>query len=292
MRNLPLPSRDDDRDDLRRGVRSYMRNGVRRGHDITEDQIEAVVEIYDRYEADSGRPCDELKGDALPESLRDALFSAYDKTQNGRILDTVRARVFLGIDQCPICGITVATELDHFLPRSVFKPLSIHARNLIPICHICNHAKGETFDEAGDGFVHVYYDILPDVDFLQASVTLDNGALEVEFSVDPDAGLPEGINARLTTQMDALNLHARYAQEMNTYLLSHATGLHLSSRYGGQEAVRSFLRTQADYESVVLHRNHWRPVLLRALADHDGFTDSGFSEVLQVPQEMIDDLGI
>lgn len=290
MRNLPPPSRNDDRDDLRRGVRSYMLKGVRRGHDITEDQIEEVVALYDRYEADRGRPCDALKGAALPKSLRDTLYNAYDKTQNGRVLETFRARLFHGIAQCPICGITAATELDHFLPRSAFKPLSIHARNLVPLCHICNQAKGVTFDEVGEGFVHAYYEILPDVEFLKADVELDSGALAVEFRIDPDADLPEGFHARLTAQMVALNLHARYAQEVNTYLLAHATGLHLSSRSDGQKAVRSFLRAQADYESGSLHRNHWRPALLRALADHDGFTDGGFAEVLQIPQAMIDDL--
>lgn len=292
MRNLPPPSRDNDRDDLRRGVRSYAYGGERHGHDITEDEVETVISLYDRYEADCGQPCDVLLGAVLPASLRDGLYAAHDKTRSGRVLETLRARVFLGVDRCPICGITSATELDHFLPRSVFKPLSIYARNLVPLCHVCNNAKGDAFDAGGEGFIHAYYDILPDVEFLRADVELDGGALKVEFAVDPDAALPEGYQARLTSQMNALNLHVRYPPEVNTYLLSHAISLNLAFRRAGQEGVSTFLRTQADYECDVFYRNHWRPVLLRALADHDDFTGGGVVEVLKVPDAMIDELDV
>ena len=40
MRNLPPPARDRDREDLQRGVRSYMYKGEQRGHAITEAEID------------------------------------------------------------------------------------------------------------------------------------------------------------------------------------------------------------------------------------------------------------
>lgn len=290
MRNLPKPSRDGDRTDLKKAIRRYNYRGESRGHDITEGEIDAVVALYDRYEADHGAACDALKGEDLPSSLREAIHAAYEKTQDGRVLYSVRELLFKDVGLCPVCGIDPATELDHHLPQSAFKPLAIHTRNLVPMCHLCNHAKLAGFGEGGADYLHPYYDSLPDLDFLQASVGLVGAALTVSFAIDAAAALPAGYRDRLTGQMHALDLEERYQQEVNTYISSHAAALHLANRGGGQEGVRSMLRLQTRYEIRAFHRNHWRPALLRALSDHEGFTGGGFADVLPLPEEMLDDL--
>lgn len=40
--------------------------------------------------------------------------------------------------KCPLCGINDVTDIDHYMPRSVFPEYSVHPFNLIPICHECN----------------------------------------------------------------------------------------------------------------------------------------------------------
>ena len=42
---------------------------------------------------------------------------------------------------CPFCGGAAATELDHFIPKTLYPQLCITPYNLIPICHICNDNK-------------------------------------------------------------------------------------------------------------------------------------------------------
>ncbi len=290
MRNLPEPSRDADRADLRKSIRHYRYGGELCGHDITDAEVEAVVALYDKYEVDLGAACDDLKGPNLPESLRDAIHAAYEKTQKTRVLFSVRELLFEGVDLCPVCGIDPATELDHHLPRSAFKPLAIHTRNLVPMCHSCNHAKLAGFDVDGSGFLHPYYDKLPDLDFLQAAVDLTDGALVVTFAIDVAAALPAGYADRLSGQMEALNLDGRYQQEVNTYISSHAAALHLAHRAEGQAGVKKTLRLQTRFETKAFYRNHWRPTLLRALLAHDPFTDGGFAEVLPIQDEMLEDL--
>jgi hypothetical protein len=66
--------------------------------------------------------------------------------------------------------------------------------------------------------------------------------------------------------------------------------MHTNYRAGGQVGVRSLLRSQANYETNLFYRNHWRPVLLRALADLDAFTEGGFANVFPVSDEMIEGL--
>lgn len=290
MRNLPKPTRDNDRTDLRKAVREYRYREQTLGHDISDDEVEEIVALYDRYEQDRGVPCLELKGPDLPNSLRETIHGAYAKTQGGRTLQPLRDLLFKGVDLCPVCGIDPATELDHHLPQSEFKPLAIHSRNLVPMCHSCNHAKLAGFDEDGEGFLHPYYDLLPDLDFLIATVGLDGATLVVSFAIDLAAALPAGFAGRLTAQMKALKLEARYQQEMNTYVASHAAALHLAHRAEGQDGVRRTLRLQARYETQAFHRNHWRPALLRALSGHDGFTGGGFAAVLPIQDDMLDDM--
>jgi hypothetical protein len=169
-------------------------------------------------------------------------------------------------------------------------PLSIHARNLVPMCHPCNHAKLAGFGNGGAAFLHVYYDKLPDVDFLKVDVTLNGGALVATFAIDAGAALPAGFTGRLSGQMQALGLDERYQQEVNTYVASHAAALHLAHSANGQDGVRTMLRLQLRFERRAFHRNHWRPALLQALAGHDGFTDGGFAEVLPIPADMLSDL--
>lgn len=290
MKNLLKPTRDNDRADLRKAVREYRYGGQTRGHGITDDEVEEVVALYDRYEEDHGAPCVELKGPGLPGSLRATIHAAYEKTQEGRTLQPLRDLLFTGVDLCPICGIDPPTELDHHLPQSEFKPLAIHSRNLVPMCHRCNHAKLAGFDEGGEGFLHPYYDLLPDLDFLMATVNLNGATLVVSFTIDPAAALPAGFAGRLTAQMEALKLEERYQQEVNTYIASHAAALHLAHRAEGRAGVQRTLRLQARYETRAFHRNHWRPALLRALSGHDGFTGGGFAAVLPIQDDMLDDL--
>ena len=291
MKNLPSPLRDNDRTDLRRGVRSYRYRGQLQGHTISDDEVEQVITLYDHYEAESGAASEVLKGGGLQQVLREAIDSAYDRTQKGRMLASLRERLFEGVEQCPICGINAADELDHHLPKSVFKPLAIHARNLVPMCHSCNNRKLEVFgDNNTTGFLHPYYDVLPNLQFLCVAARIQDGALVITYSIDAAADLPEGWIERLSHQFETLNLDDRYQKEINSYVTSHAASLHLTFKQNGQGGVRTMLRLQAQFEITVFHRNHWRPVLLLALADLDDFTNGGFADVLPIPAIMIEDM--
>ncbi|WP_299380661.1 HNH endonuclease signature motif containing protein [uncultured Kiloniella sp.] len=291
MKNLPPPSRDSDSSDLRKSVRRYKYRKKWHGHDITDNEVEQIVALYDQYEADSGEASDSLKGERLQQILCEMIHSAYDKTQKKRILYSLRERLFKGVELCPSCGIGAPYELDHHLPRSIFKPLAIHARNLIPMCHPCNNKKKEVFGEEGiTGFLHPYYNVLPNVEFLRVVVSIQDEALVVYFSIDTTAALPNGWAEKLLNQFDTLNLDDRYQQEVNTYVTSHAASLHVNYKQSGQEGVRNILLLQSQFETTAFHRNHWRPVLLRALADLDEFTDGGFAVIYPIPESMIEDM--
>lgn len=293
MRNLPLPSRDAALDDLKKALRTYRYRGKELGYAATEKDLEDIIALYDHYDGTGAEPCDALKGDTFSKELIEALYNAYDLTQENRKLDSIRELIFSDVELCPICGIDPAVELDHHLPRSVFKPLSIYTRNLVPLCHACNHTKSAGFgdqDEEERRFLHAYFDALPDLNFLVADIVIRDGGLVVEFKVSETIALPGKYGKRLTHQMTALNLNDRYKSEINTYISGHAVALHLHFGSGGAKSVRKFLKLQARYEVGEFYRNHWRPTLLNALAAHDEFTDGGFADVLPMPQDILDDI--
>lgn len=292
MRNLPPPSRDPAEGDLIKAIRQYRYRGLVRGHAITAAEVTAVLALYDQYDDGSAAPANALKGGALPQSLCDAIRDAYDATQEGRRLSSIRETVRRDVELCPVCGVDPAIELDHHLPRSVFKLLAIYARNLIPMCHGCNHAKCAHFgdDEEDTGFLNAYFHVLPNVDFLQAQVAIQDGGLIVDFGIDAHAALPIGFAARLTRQIDILGLNARYAWEINKYLSGQAIALHGEFYRGGAEAVRTYLSRLLSHATIAYYRNHWQPALLRALAGHDEFVDGGFATVFPVPQDILNDL--
>ena len=68
------------------------------------------------------------------------------------------------------------------------------------------------------------------------------------------------------------------------------SGKSLARRFAPGAGVRKTLRLQTRYETRAFHRNHWRPALLRALLEHDTFTEGGFAEVLPILDDMLEDL--
>ena len=285
MQTLTCPSRKQARDQLSTALAVHEANGRTRGYPATAAQLDEITALYDAYDAEKGAPNELLKGANLDEELRAAIQKAYNLTQRGRKLSSIRADLMQGIEHCPICGISPPNELDHHLPKATFQPLSIYVCNLVPICGNCNQLKGAVVSETPTHwYVHAYLEVLPPIRFLRATISIESGGLVVEFDVDPSAGLPDLLRERLEHQLQSLRLNERYAREINTYLTSHATALRLCFNSNGAESVKLFLEQQAETEFEYFHGNHWRPVLLLALSNHQDFCDGRFRDILPVAQ--------
>jgi hypothetical protein len=88
---------------------------------------------------------------------------------------------------CPYCNVGEVYELDHFLPKGRFPDLNVHPLNLIPICHPCNHIKLETVPLAEDQhFLHPYFDVLPNVRWLFATLAVESGGPVLSYRVELD----------------------------------------------------------------------------------------------------------
>lgn len=290
MRNLPAPDRTRARQTLEQALSQYSYRGVLRGYAGAPAEIDEVLAVYDSYDATRGIAAAELKAPAMRLELKQALHDAYDQTQKRRRLSHVREQVFRAVELCPVCGIDPPSELDHVLPRCDYQALAIYIRNLVPLCHQCNHRKLAGFAEPGElGFVHAYFDLFPDVQFLQIEISLTGPALSATFFVDAPAIGSGDLGQRLVNIHAKLALNSRYQSELNLYLAGHAIALHGAYKANGAMGVRAHLQGQAAYESRRFYRNHWRPTLLNALAEHHAFCHGGFGDVFAVPDDILQD---
>lgn len=277
MQHLPCPSRAQVRDHL---VCALNGAGKSR-YPVTEEELSDVIAIYDCYDSVGGLPREALKGETLDEALRDAIEAAYELTQQGRRLRSIRSALMRGVDVCPICGIGVPYELDHHLPKQVFPTLAIYVRNLVPICGICNRKKSNAVEGEGvDGFVHAYFGTYLEQSILVANVSMEHGGLLVEFGIDPEAPVEEEVKGKLAYHLQRFELNERYAREINIYLAGHATGLRMVYDAGGGVLVKEYLERQRNVEVGCLYINHWRPVLLSSLSKYANFCEGGFIDVL------------
>ncbi|WP_155737537.1 HNH endonuclease [Agrobacterium tumefaciens] len=284
MRNLPLPGRGAVRSDLEKALSTWTHNGETKGYAASPQQVEELLLLYDQYDTGNGKPTAQLKGEALDDALLKATHDAFDQLAERRRLGFIRKELMAEIDRCPICGILPVRELDHFLPRSKYKALSIYRRNLVPLCHDCNNIKSNRAGgEAGD-FVHAYFDRLPDRDLIVADTVIRGNILDISFRVVDDLDIDQTIVLKLRNQLSTLKLSARFRREINTYLSSLACSLHILWGTLGENGVRILLEKQIITEIATHHRNDWRVATLRSVADNPSFCSGGFRDVYpQVP---------
>ena len=62
MRNLPVPSRDGDRDDLKKALKTYQYGGEVRGYKATDAEVDTLLTLYDEYDDELAVPSEMLKG--------------------------------------------------------------------------------------------------------------------------------------------------------------------------------------------------------------------------------------
>lgn len=124
---------------------------------------------------------------------------------------------------CPICGLTDADEMDHFIPRGqeeLFPEYATHYTNLIPLCHDCNHAKGDDWKESGKQiFFNAYFDKLDGIDILKCQILRDSftgiASSKIVLNI---TGSENDICWRVVETVKRLKLLPRYTKDSNKIL--------------------------------------------------------------------------
>ncbi|MCY9802678.1 hypothetical protein OTK51_04450 [Vibrio scophthalmi] len=273
MRNLPIP-KTNNKQKLAKIVSS--KNKPYKGRLVRiRSRVKSRYDDYDHH----ANVLENITASEITGVCSDALVKCYtSKTEEMAALrDELLYPDLEDFDECPFCGIGEPKTLDHYLPKEEFPEFSVLSKNLIPVCGVCNsNYKGRNWIENGNRlFLHTYYDLFPDEYLFEASVTVTN-EVAIEFSTKFIATESYFCNI-FSNHFDKLHLNKRYKRKASAEIKRKRRSLELIYRRNNSaNDVAMSLREEANGLEIDYSKNHWKPVLYRALSKSVSFCDAGF----------------
>ncbi len=131
---------------------------------------------------------------------------------------------------CAYCNLTArsVSELDHYLPKSIFPSLAISPVNLVPICSDCNFKKREYYSVKRDEMlIHPYYDefVNQSFDFIKCTV-IESVPIGFSFSVEKLQNWSECTYNRAVKHFQMFNLEEIYRAEFDQTFTSYVYELY------------------------------------------------------------------
>lgn len=282
MWSLRLPDNDNKIDIIRTAL-TYTNGTPKYTLSVAEYQI--IESVYNRYEELNGRAHADLLAPTLSDATKSALHDSYGEVQERKRLENYRSELLLSAERCPCCSIGAADELDHHLPRSVYKSLALYSSNLVPMCHKCNNKKRTAAgSEPSNSFLHVYYDQIPSEHrFFFARVQIVDNKLRISFEVENIEELNDDLYEMINFQSNRVNLSSRLLKEVNIFLTAFYVSMEtLYSVTSDPELIKTLLlKTERQYNQQ-MGVNDWRSSLLYALANNFDYCNGGFRDIVSI----------
>lgn len=258
-------------------IRDRKRNPVR-------SQLVAVQShIKSQYDALAGAAAanilESLTADAACAAIQDALRACYDGHTSA--LQELKEALTSAqeprrLKYCPMCGTTIHSTFDHYIPASRFPEFAVHPLNLVPCCAKCNSAKGDDWltSTGKRRYINAYIDNIPDVQFLTAILheSMGYAAVGATFSIVCPASINQAIWTLIDNHFARLDLLQRYNELSNDEISEILSNCRIHLESGGPDA-RIFLSLQAEEMRAIHGYNHWRAVLAGAMAQHSKLED-------------------
>lgn len=243
--------------------------------------IAAHAFVEERYEALAESVADDTLSqmaiDARSTPLQAILRACYDgSTEPLRDLKKaiVAAQPKRLMKYCPMCGTTLHSTFDHYLPAVKFPEFAVHPLNLVPCCSKCNSTKDDDWLSATGGrqYLHAYSDELPNRQFVTVDLHEQHGLAGVgaTFSLVKPHGVGAGMWQLVNSHFDRLHLIDRYDEQGSNEIAEILAVCRTYMETGGTSP-RVFLAGLASDCRLVYGRNHWRAVLMEALSTHANF---------------------
>lgn len=205
------------------------------------------------------------------------LRACYDKATQPlkqlkqAILDAQPERL---LKYCPMCGTTLPSTFDHYMPGVKFPEFAVHPLNLVPCCSICNSTKDDDWLSAAGNrqYLHAYTDHIPDLPFVKVTLHEDPALTGVgaTFSLERPENIADDKWHLIDSHFCRLKLIQRYDERGNDEVAEILANCCQFLSAGGQN-VRKFLKGCAKERRAIYGRNHWIVVLMDAIAQHNNF---------------------
>lgn len=178
--------------------------------------------------------------------------------------------------RCPYCNIDTSRTLDHYLPKEEFPEYSFYSLNLIPCCHVCNSIKGIRWkDHEGKRiFLNVYFDSIPDEQFLFVDLNISSNILEIEFRIDrSNISVSHEIWWVLEKHVYNFNLIKRYKDDINAFISDEIINSAHEDPDISVEDLRWHISFQSSWLKRSFWRNYWKVVLYEEICRREDILD-------------------
>ena len=230
---------------------------------LNVSHIPLLKQLYMDYDVKGYSTINEL---TPTENVKGAIKRQYDrKMYSNGILYYVRQDLFTNVTLCAMCAINETNELDHFMNKSRYGQLACCRLNLVPTCGRCNNLK-----RSGkySKYVHAYYDIYPNVDFLIAKIRIVNNQIVINFSIDKSV---LQTNPSLANKTDNQFIKLKLNKRLQIAGIQYIYDEFGSFRGTTDEELNEYLESRLDYCLSIYGRNDWRTSLMRELNQNNAF---------------------
>jgi hypothetical protein len=172
---------------------------------------------------------------------------------------------------CPMCGTTLTSTFDHYLPAVKFPEFAVHALNLVPCCALCNSTKDDDWLTVTGHrqYLHPFSDEVPQVEFLFVDLNEadDNLSVGATFYLSRPQDIDEPLWSIIERHFERLHLLRRYSELSNDEIREILAACSVFLTAGGTDFA-SFLRESAREAEETFGFNHWRARLMWRMALH------------------------
>lgn len=179
--------------------------------------------------------------------------------------------------RCPFCQISESSTLDHYLPKERYPEFSVLPQNLIPCCSNCNtHKRALILDKNTNirFFIHPYYDVIPNINFIKLHISFINNKLTLSYSVYNNGNLTAAQYSHLKNHFDKLNLAERFRKASLVELAGMYDSISRFARLGAIRLSSELLKESIKYSAWGV--NYWRNLLFHELANNQIFINGGY----------------
>lgn len=268
MWNLEKPDLQASLNDLT-DIESHSRS-------LTEAHLPSVRQLYGEYDSQKGSVTQAQHNNVCAEA-QTGLRRGYDKTTGTNIHSGIRSDLKKNVDKCPMCAIGNADTLDHYMEKDKYKALSMMRQNLVPMCYFCNTERNHNNVPHTD-MIHAYYDTLPtERQWLKVNLTYAAGAIHADFYADGAVLTDPELYRKASGTIKGVSLNASIGKELQSFLKST-----LSCGKSSDLLLKITLQHEAEKHAKDSYfgLNHWKTVLLKALADEPTISIAKLSRYL------------
>ncbi len=261
---------------------------VRAKHNTTKGEINktkqnlltldsAVASRYTNFELaiQNNQLFNFIENDFLKQNKDDLLscYNGYTKKVE-EIFDLIKdAQVSCSLKKCPYCGITIPKTHDHYLPETKFPELAVHALNLIPCCFTCNQTKNDNWKNSTHRtFIYFYSDTIPVERFINVQLyfSTNGDSIGAKFSINKPPNFSDDHWDIISSHYDKLSLIDNYNEIVNDEI-TEIFQICLSHIRNGGVNLNNFILGLVRHEESTYGGNHWKVILLNALAGSPRF---------------------